>query len=300
LAVTGAVDIEKNADIDGDFTATTTVAIDGNATIGGAFTPTGAVTIGGDATITGVFTGPTAAVIITGSATFEEDFTAADAVTIGKSFTPKGDIDVSAGIFTANGTVTIADQKTITIDITTIAGAGKIVALGTTSGGIKETSITTVFMTISDGVLISNIKDAITDLDADITALTTVVDLSTNFGAGATDGIGSVTLVDADTAVTITDDAVGDASGSKITIGTLGTTLTATDAAVSGTNATDIKNATFTLSVVGGELALEEDECVNGGTAKKGVVTFDVGQLQKDGLISPVLAPFSIGVITYR
>jgi hypothetical protein len=295
----GAVTIEGNADIGGDFTAGGAVDIGGNANIDGAFSPTGAVEIGGNATIGGVFTAPTTATVtIDGDATFEADFTAkTGAVTIGGNFTPKGDVDVSAGVFTANGTVTIADQKTITIDITTIAGTGKIVALGTTSGGIMAGG--TTYTTTSDGVLISKIKDAVTDLGTDTTALTGSVDLTTNFGGSITDAIGSVTLIAANDAVVINDTDDGTA-GNQISITTvLAGALTATDAAVTGTNATAIKAATFTLSVDdNGKLTLEEDG-YDGSTPKSGAVTFDAVKLEKDGLISPVLT-VSVGVITSR
>jgi hypothetical protein len=228
------------------------------------------------------------------AATTVSALTAATALTIDKlDATANTIFDVGTSTVTVTGTLTIADNAKL-------AGTGKIiVTAGTITLGTDDGYTTT-----NTGVVPTAIREAKGKLVTDVKKFTpdTLVNLSTTFGG--TTGIGSATLTDNSTAVAVAPTADGTATGKSVTLDT-GTTLvvgtvTATgDTAVTGTDADDIKAATFTLSKATNDLAIKDSGAAN-SAGKYGVVTFSGLKLASGELVSPAVPAFSIGVKTIR
>jgi hypothetical protein len=159
------------------------------------------------------------------------------------------------------------------------------------------------YTTETGGVVPGDLDDAVTALAADVAKLVNSdqIDLQATFFASNTGvnhyGIGSVTLAD-DTATTVLNDASG-SGGSSITLATaFKEAVTAIGSDVIGTNADNIKAATFTLTI-DTVLQLTDSDGYSGGD-KFGIVTFSGVKLTDSDLITAELASFSIGVATGR
>jgi hypothetical protein len=244
--------------------------------------------------------------------TANEDSTADFTVPVRVNLVTTGTLSTLTGNVTINGTftateLTVATEKTLTVNGMLIAaGDVTVVDYGTeatafSGGGLIVTIMNGTFegYTIAVPKTVAAVKLAITVLKADAAKLAddANLDLDTTFGTSSVTGIGSVTVT-ATTATVISAVADGVANVEKAITLTSALAGTLTGGTVAGTDNGDLSE-TFTLSLVEGKVAIADAGWAS-GNAKVGAVPFEAVQLSYDGVVSPVLDAFNIGVKTDR
>jgi hypothetical protein len=291
-----------------DFAGTTiTVAAKGAASVGailklntsaisGSLSATG-FTANTNATLTAAEGGTLNGVTFP-AATLAITSLAADTVTI-DDYTVARDTTLNVA---ASSVLVIPSGKKLTIALYGLTdGEGVIKAEGTTAGGTIVIDGVVDYITTDAGVAGESLRAAVLSMAADTVKLTDKagISLDATFGTTGVIGIGSVDITTDETPTAINDGA--DTTGEPLVLDTA--TEFAVDATIAlngGSNASDVSNTNFALTVDNGALKLTDTELVD-SSEKVFVLKFSALKLKNSGLIAPAVVPdFSIGVKTKR
>jgi hypothetical protein len=267
-----------------------------------AFDDTASLAIGAGATVNGItFPDATSATALAANKVTIGDYDLSGALNIetGSELIVTGDFGL-VGTMQGGSYEFTGDGKLIT--------SGDGVLLIGPHGGFttKPEGITNNLVMNSAGVIITEMAG--TKVLANSKGASTIT-LTTAFANPAVPAIGSVTLENTNaTTIQNTTDGSTDTDisiGMPTAVCSFLDAVTATGDAVTGTNAADIKDATFTLTLRpgasgGGKFVQIKDGGYTGDVPKYGVVTFSGVKLTYNNIISPEFAPFSVGVITQR